>query len=114
VAPSAVAARLRAAVGLTPRDGVLVRGLDPDGPADRAGLREGDLIVAVDGTAVASPDELLDALDALDAASDTATLAIVRGETDDTVTVSFATAEGGCRLSRGCRDLGRFRGRRAS
>jgi S1-C subfamily serine protease len=92
VAPSAVAARLRAAVGLTSRDGVLVRSLDPDGPAGRAGLREGDLIVAVDGTAVASPDALLDALDALDAASDTATLAIVRGETDDTVTVSFATA----------------------
>jgi serine protease Do len=91
VAPSAVAARLRAAVGLAPREGVLVRGIDPSGPADRAGLREGDLVVAVGGTAVTSPDELLDALEV---AADTLDIAIVRGDTEDTVTVAFAAAEG--------------------
>jgi serine protease Do len=89
VAPAAVAARLRTAVGLTPRAGVLVRGLDPGGAADRAGLREGDLIVAVDGAAVTSPDELLDALEA---GGDALTIAVVRGESELTLTVAFATA----------------------
>jgi serine protease Do len=91
VAPSHVAARLRAAVGLPPRDGVLVRGLDPDAPADRAGLREGDLVVAVDGMAVTSPDELLDALEAT---GDTCNVTVVRGETEHTLAVSFTTAAG--------------------
>jgi serine protease Do len=91
VAPVQVAARLRAAVGLVPREGVLVRGVEPDGPADRAGLREGDLIVAVDASSVTTPDELLDVLEV---AGDTLTVAVVRGETDLTVTVSFTTSAG--------------------
>src|SRR5690606_21202752 len=46
LAPSGVARRLRRSVGLPERDGLLVRGVEPDSPADAAGLLEGDLLVA--------------------------------------------------------------------
>jgi S1-C subfamily serine protease len=39
--------------------GVLVLGLVPGGPAEQAGLRVGDVIVAVDGQAVESAEEFL-------------------------------------------------------
>jgi len=40
--------------GYQPRDGLLVAGVDADGPAARAELRPGDLIAGIDG--VATPD----------------------------------------------------------
>ena len=62
VAPSHVARQLRRAVGLPERDGLLVREVEDDSPAARAGIAEGDLIVAVDERAIASADDLFDAL----------------------------------------------------
>lgn len=62
VAPAHVAQRLRRSVGLPPRDGLLVRGVDEEGPAAAAGIREGDLVVAVDDHPVTDADGLLDAL----------------------------------------------------
>jgi serine protease Do len=44
------------------RLGVLVRQVLPGGPADRAGLRPGDIIHAVDGTKLRLPHELLEAI----------------------------------------------------
>jgi S1-C subfamily serine protease len=44
--------------GLAAESGVLVIELDRDGPAARAGLREGDLLLEFGGTAVAGMDEL--------------------------------------------------------
>ena len=49
LAPPRAARRLRAAVGLPERDGLLVRGVEADSPAERAGLERGDLIVAAGG-----------------------------------------------------------------
>lgn len=45
LAPAHVAAEMRRAVGLPDRPGLLVREVDDDGPAARAGLRRGDLLV---------------------------------------------------------------------
>ena len=45
IAPPRAARRMRAAVGLPERDGLLVRGVVEDSPAGRAGLERGDLLV---------------------------------------------------------------------
>jgi serine protease Do len=76
LAPPHVAHRLRAAVGLPERDGLLVQQVFDDTPAAAADLRRGDLIVTVDGTAADSIDVLYTAL-AGDATQ--LTLGLVRG-----------------------------------
>ena len=86
LAPSKVAARLRRAVGLSERDGLLVRGVEEGGPADAAGVREGDLIVAAGG----EPTKALDDLHRiLTNAGSTLELGLVRGNDESTVTVTF-------------------------
>jgi serine protease Do len=63
VAPSRVAGRMRRAVGLPERDGVLVRAVEEGSPAARSGIARGDLIVAVAGRQVDGIDSLHRALD---------------------------------------------------
>lgn len=58
VAPARVARHLRRSVGLPERDGILVREVEDDGPAAKAGIRGGDLIVEIAGTPVTEPDQL--------------------------------------------------------
>jgi DNA-binding MarR family transcriptional regulator len=58
VAPAAVAARMRRAVGLDAVPGVLVMRVKPDSAADAAGLARGDLVTAVGGDAVATIGDL--------------------------------------------------------
>jgi S1-C subfamily serine protease len=57
--PPHLARRLRASVGLEPRDGLLVRAVDESGPAATAGIRSGDLIVAVGDQPVTGIDDLV-------------------------------------------------------
>ncbi len=89
VAPPHVAARLRSAVGLSERPGVLVRGVEEDSPAAAAGIERGDLVVAVGGRDVATPDDLFAAL--ADAPAELA-VTLLRGETERTVSVTFDDA----------------------
>jgi S1-C subfamily serine protease len=89
LAPPHVARRLRRAVGLPERDGLLVRGVVDDSPAARAGLTNGDLLVRANDRELDHPDTLHEVLDSL-ADDATLTLAIVRGVDEQTVTVSFA------------------------
>ena len=56
--------RMRAAVGLDPVDGLLVRGVQEGSAADRAGITRGDVVVGADGTPVATLDDLHAAVDA--------------------------------------------------
>jgi S1-C subfamily serine protease len=88
IAPARVARQLRRAVGLPERDGLLVRVVEDGGPADRAGLRTGDLIVEAGGRPVTDADELYEVLDQLGEAQ-TLTLRVVRGTDELTVTVGF-------------------------
>ena len=87
LAPSRHARRLRSAVGLPERDGLLVRGVVEDSPAERAGIARGDLIVRAGDREPVSVDDLFDALDA--AAGGTLALGIVRGSEERDVDVAL-------------------------
>jgi serine protease Do len=83
LAPARAARKLRSAVGLPERDGLLVRGVVEDSPAGRAGLERGDLLVAVGPQPLSSVDELFDALEA----NGTLTLTVLRGTEERTVSI---------------------------
>ncbi|HZA84247.1 MAG TPA: S1C family serine protease [Actinomycetes bacterium] len=88
IAPARVARQLRRAVGLPERDGLLVRVVEDGGPADRAGLRTGDLVVEAGGRPVTDADQLYEVLD--QAGEDPSlTLRVVRGTDELTVTVGL-------------------------
>jgi S1-C subfamily serine protease len=89
VASSGVTRRLRRAVGLPERPGLLVRGVEAGSPADHAGIRDGDLLVIAGGVELADTDALFAALET---ATDAIELTIVRGADERTVTVTFSPA----------------------
>ena len=91
LAPARAARRLRQAVGLPEREGLLVQAVTEDGPAARAGIRRGDLIVSVAGRPTSTLVDLALALEAT-APAGTAQIALVRGTDDLTLSVSFAEA----------------------
>jgi serine protease Do len=88
VAPPRVARRMRRAVGLPEREGLLVRGVEEGSPADRAGIERGDLIAAAAGRDVDGVDALYAALDSL-ANGATLPLTVVRGTEERELEVSF-------------------------
>jgi serine protease Do len=87
LAPGHVARRLRRAVGLPDREGLLVREVTEESPAARAGLAQGDLIVAVGGQPVRTIDDLFDALQA--AGDGTVELTVVRGTEERAIQVAL-------------------------
>jgi S1-C subfamily serine protease len=87
IAPGHVARRLRRAVGLPDADGLLIREVAEDSPAARAGVAQGDLIVAAAGHPVNTPDDLFDALQS--AGGGTIELSVVRGTDERTIQVAF-------------------------
>jgi serine protease Do len=88
IAPPRVARRLRRAVGLPERDGVLVRAVEDGSAADSAGLERGDLIVAAGEKQIDRVDVLYEALDAAHGEG-RLELTIVRGTDERTVPVTF-------------------------
>ena len=87
LAPNHVARRLRRAVGLPDSDGLLIRDVEEDSPAARAGVSQGDLIVAAEGHPIRTPDDLYDALRA--ASGGTIELNIIRGTDERAIQVTF-------------------------
>jgi serine protease Do len=91
VAPAHVARRLRASVGLSERDGLLVRGVEDGSLAAKAGIREGDLIIAAAGKDVTDADDLFDALGSATVPFE---VRVVRGNDERTVSVGGTEATG--------------------
>jgi S1-C subfamily serine protease len=92
VAPAHVARRLRRAVGLPEADGLLVRHVEDDSPASRAGIVQGDLVVQAADRPVRGTDDLFDALET--ATDGESALAILRGAEERTVQVRLGEASG--------------------
>ena len=89
--PGKEARHLRRAVGLPDRDGILVRVVEPDGPAANAGVRQGDLIVSAGGRPVTRIDDIHAALDGL-GEDESLALGIVRGTDELSVSVTFGSS----------------------
>jgi serine protease Do len=92
VAPGRVARHLRQSVGLPARDGVLVRGVEDDSPAARAGIRDGDLIVEIGGQAVTEADQLQEILATTPMPFE---VKVVRGTDERTVSVGGEASASG-------------------
>jgi len=88
IAPGHVARRLRRAVGLSERAGLLVRDVEEGSAAERAGVAQGDLLVSASGKELASADDLYDAI-AGAARTGKLELSVVRGSDERTVTVDL-------------------------
>jgi len=88
IAPPRVARRMRRAVGLPEREGILIRAVERGSAADRAGLERGDLIVAADGRDLDRIEALYEVLDGAQG-DDGLELKIVRGAEERTVSVSL-------------------------
>lgn len=93
VAPDHVSRGMRRAVGLPERDGLLVREVESEAPAARAGITEGDLLVSAGGRPLATVDDLHDAL-ASNPASGTIEIVVVRGAEERTVSVEIGSGAG--------------------
>jgi S1-C subfamily serine protease len=87
IAPPWVARRMRRAVGLPERPGLLVRGVEAGSPAERAGIERGDLLVAAGERELDGVDALYAALDALDEGAKVV-LTVVRGTEERDVAVA--------------------------
>jgi serine protease Do len=88
LAPAHASRRLRAAVGLPEREGLLVRAVEAGSPAARAGIARGDLLVEAAGRALATVDDLFEALDSVDESSPLH-LRLLRGTDEVQVQVTF-------------------------
>jgi len=73
------------------KDGALVLNVEPNGPGAKAGIREQDVVIAVDGKSVGSSEELQVAVDA-HKPGDTVSIQLVRGGGSTTVQATLATA----------------------
>jgi S1-C subfamily serine protease len=91
LAPPHVAAKLRRAVGLSERDGLLVRGVDENSPAAAAGIQEGDLLVRAGDRELVTTDDLFAVLADVTPGSNLA-ITVVRGTDELTVDVAWPPA----------------------
>ena len=73
-------------LGVAGRRGVLIMGVSKDSPAQRAGLKAGDVIVSIDGLAIESPHDLSSYLKAA-----SHKLKIVRERKDQEITVQMGS-----------------------
>jgi serine protease Do len=83
-----VARKMRAAVGLPERPGLLVHAVDDGSPAHEAGIQRGDLLIRIGGQELVDADDLLEALSDV-APGSSLDVSLVRGADEHTVTVVF-------------------------
>ena len=77
VTPAHITMQMRAAVGLPPAHGLLVRSVEPGLPAEQAGILPGDVLTCAGGRDLRSSASLYAAL--RDSANDSVTFVVLRG-----------------------------------
>ena len=88
IAPARAARRMRRAVGLPERPGLLVRAVEDGSPAAAAGIEAGELIVSAHGTELGTVDILYEVLDSVSDGG-SLELMVVRGTEERPVKVEF-------------------------
>jgi S1-C subfamily serine protease len=78
--------------GIETKQGAIVRSVEEDGPAAAAGLQRGDLITAVEGEPIQSPQDLVDAI-AEHEPGDTVTLTVLQSGEEEEREVEVTLAE---------------------
>jgi serine protease DegQ len=86
IQPGTLTAEIAERLGVSRTDGVLVLDVVGGGPADRAGIRPGDVLIALDDTAVPSVEEFLAALRG-HRPGDRVRVTVLRGDTERQLTV---------------------------
>lgn len=88
VAPNEVVRKLRRSVGLEPVDGLLIRHADQGSAAESAGIREGDVLVALNNTLLNTIDDLYETLGGIEPGA-TASARLIRGVDELNTDVEF-------------------------
>lgn len=91
--PAPLTPQIRSALGVRAEQGALVARLDPDGPAAAAGVRPGDVLVAIGESPVATVTDLHAALRAIEPGTAT-TLTVLRGEQRSELPVTIGDRPG--------------------
>jgi serine protease Do len=86
-----VDSQLAAFYGLGVDTGVLITDVTADSPADKAGLRPGDVITAIDGKEQVEDSEMMDLIDSLDIGQ-TIKITYYRGNTSNTVSATLVAS----------------------
>jgi serine protease DegQ len=87
VEPQDITAELAESFGLTTKTGAIITGILKGGPADRAGMRPGDILVAVDGKAITDTTDMLNLIAQL-TPGNRAKMTIVRKNQQSTIDVT--------------------------
>jgi serine protease Do len=77
------------------KDGVLVKSVVKSSPAEKAGIKAGDVIVKVDDARIATAEDITKALRSVESGKGTCVVTIVRGKKETPITVTLETRTGG-------------------
>ena len=88
VEPQDITPELAESFGLSTKTGAIIAGVVKDGPADKAGIKPGDILVAVEGKAVSDTTEMLNLIAQL-TPGNTAKMTVLRKAQQSTVAVTI-------------------------
>lgn len=88
-----IPAPVRAHLKLGEKDGVLVQSVAKGGPAEKAGIKEFDVLLAVGGEAISAPQGLVDAVQKAGEAQQAVSLAVISAGEHKTIEVTPAASQ---------------------